>query len=736
MASATLNRSSLAGDFWGGFAAMLVALPSAIAFGVTIYSPLGGSYAAYGALAGILGATALGLIAPAIGGTNRLITAPCAPAAAVLSAFTLEYVQQGAPLASALLMMTLLGLLAGLFQISFGLARIGRLIKYMPYPVVSGYMTAVGLIIIGSQVPKFLGASSELDLWGALSHPETWHWQSLVVGVVTATVMLGAAKVIRVIPAAILGLLAGVLSYFGISQLDPALLTLEGNALIVGPLSAANSEGGLVEGIFGRWQGLDAIDGQLLEMLITPALTLAVLLSIDTLKTAIILDALTRTRHNSNRELIAQGVANLGSAFVGGVPGAGTMGPSLVNFSSGAVTRYSGLIEGVLALIAFMLLSQYIAWVPIAALAAILIVIGVRMIDRNSLQFLKSRTTVLDFLVIAAVVTTALTVGLIPASAIGVVLAILLFVKEQVGGKVVRHRSYGDQHFSRRMRRREEMALLTERGAQTAIYELQGSLFFGTADQLYRSLEDDLKVRRYVILDMRKVQTVDVTAAHILDQMMDILGERNGYLIFSHLPRQLPSGLDMQGYFDAVGLVRPESPVRIFSTLDGALQWVEDRIITEAALTRDEEKALDLHEMELFTGRKSKTISALEACMEQCTFKAGEAIFNQGDSGDELYLIRRGEVRILLEIGQEQHHHLRSFTRGAFFGEMAFLDGEARSADAVAFTDTELYKLSRKTFDKFSLEHKQASMQLLERLASTLAGRLRLANAEIGGYAT
>ena len=151
-------RQDFTSDTWGGLAAMLVALPSSIAFGAIIFSPLGGALAAQGALAGILGATALGLIAPTFGGTPRLVTAPCAPAAALLSALAISFTQEGVPAQTVLLMMMLSGLLCGLTQIVFGLAGIGRLIRFIPYPVVSGYLSGVGLIIIGSQIPKFLGA--------------------------------------------------------------------------------------------------------------------------------------------------------------------------------------------------------------------------------------------------------------------------------------------------------------------------------------------------------------------------------------------------------------------------------------------------------------------------------------------------------------------------------------------------------------------------------------------------
>ncbi|MCU0990250.1 MAG: SulP family inorganic anion transporter, partial [Xanthomonadales bacterium] len=247
----TFKNDKLVGDFWGGFAAMLVALPSAIAFGVTIYAAIGPAYAGLGALAGILGATALGLVAPALGGTNRLITTPCAPAAAVLSAYAIELVQHGVASPTIVLMLTAIGLISGIIQLLLGFMGIGSLIKYIPFPVVSGYLTGVGLIIIGSQIPKLLGISGGTSWWKALISPDLWHWQSLAVGAATAAVMILAPLVTRIVPAAILGLLAGVLTYFGLGMLDESLLVMEGNKLIIGPLGGSAS--GLVEAITGRW---------------------------------------------------------------------------------------------------------------------------------------------------------------------------------------------------------------------------------------------------------------------------------------------------------------------------------------------------------------------------------------------------------------------------------------------------------------------------------------------------
>ena len=719
---------NLAGELWGGLAAMLVALPSAIAFGVTIFAPLGGQYAAQGAVAGILGVAALGIVAASLGGTARLITAPCAPAVAVLVALAIEQTQRGVAPESILLTLTLVALLCGLLQFVFGAIGLGRLIKYMPYPVVSGYLSGVGLIIIVSQIPRLLGVPNDTRLLDALTMPALWQWQGVAVGVATIAVMALAPRLTRAVPAAILALFAGVLAYLALGLGDRQLYQVAGNPLLVGPLGGPG--GGFLDAIASRWSAIGALSLGELRYVVIPALTLAVLLSIDTLKTCVVLDALTRSRHDPNRELIGQGLANLASGAVGGVPGAGTMGATLVNVASGARTRLAGALEGIFALVAFLALGSLIAWVPIAALAGILIVIGVRMFDRHSLQLLRSRSTVLDFFVILTVVAVA-QFNLVAASGVGIALAIVLFIREQVGGSVVRRKAYGNQVFSKRVRLPEEMAILEKHGGQTAVFELQGSLFFGTADQLFTALEPELKTREYVILDMRRVQSVDVTAAHMLEQIGDMLSERKALLIFSQLPREVASGRDMRDYFEQVGLTRAEQKGRTFGELDEALEWVEDRILEQERLERALEKPLELRELEVFKVRKEETLAALEACMDKRSYKAGERIFARGESGDEMFLIRRGQVRIVLPIGEGQTHHLASFGRGDFFGEMSFLDRDARSADAVALTDIDVYALSRGRFDRIAEEHKKLALGLLEGIARVLAIRLRFTDTEL-----
>jgi SulP family sulfate permease len=729
------EASSWPGDLWGGLASMLVALPSAIAFGVTIFSPLGAGNVAQGALAGILGATALGLIAPAFGGTDRLITAPCAPAAAVLVAVAIEFARQGIGVESSVLMLMLIGLLAGCIQIVLGLVGIGRLIKYIPYPVVCGYLSGVGLTIIGGQLPRVLGVPENMGFWQALTNPSAWQWQSIVVGVLVVVTMVTAPRIIRVAPASIIAMLVGVLAYLGLGLADHTLLNTVDNPLVVGPLSAA--VGNLPEALTKNFHTLRAFDPTLLPLILLPALTLAALLSIDTLKTSVVLDALTRTHHNPDRELLAQGLGNAGSALIGGIPGAGQMGASMVNLASGAQTRRSGMLEGVFALTAFLALSPLVAWIPIAALGGILLVIGYRMIDQHSLEFFQSKATRVDFMVIVAVILTALSVNLIAASGVGILLAIGLYIREQTKSTILHRKIEGGEQFSKVVRHDQELSILTRNGGKTVIVELQGSLFFGTANQLYLALEPEIGPRTYVILNMRRVQSLDLTATHVLEQIKDRLEGLGAYLIFTEIPRGLPSGLKMKRYLREVGLVRDTSKALAFRQLDEALEWIEGELLKAASyVAEDSGPPLELAELEQLLGWKPATLTSLEQVIEPRHFPEGTRVFEAGTLGGDLLFIRRGTIRVEMPLKKKNIWHIGTFGRGDFIGEMGFLDSQRRTADAIALTDTDCFILSRARFDAATAESGPASAYIFEGIASILAMRLRFMNKELRALRT
>jgi SulP family sulfate permease len=712
------------GDVWGGLAAMLVAFPAAIAFGVTVYGAVAPSYAAYGALAGIVGVVVMGLVASWLGGTERLISAPCAPAAAVLSAFAIQMVQRGDSPDLIVLMLVVIGMLAGLMQAGLGLIGLGGLIKYIPYPVVSGYLTGVGLIIIGSQIPRLLGAPDTLRWWEALRDPAIWDWRALAIGLTTALVATGAQRVTKKVPGIILGILAGLLAYGLFALFDPSLRVLPGNSLVIGSLAIAGD--GFLSLLVTRWSGISHLGFGLIAGMLGVALTLAALLSIDTLKTCVVLDQLTRSRHEPNRELVGQGIANMGSNALGGLSGAGQMGATLVGLNSGSESRMAGVMAGVFALAAALLFSAFFAWIPVSTLAGILVVIGFRMIDRAPLQFLRARATVLDFGVVATVVAVALTSSLIAASAAGVALAMVLFVRAQIGSTAVRHKMLLRQSPSSWHRPEPELAILEARGDEAVIFELQGSLFFGNTYQLYTDLEKEISTRSYVIIDLRRVQSIDVTAAHLFNLIRDAIRERGAKLVLSGIQENNPRGRNLHEFLGLNGLWHARSTtVRQFPDLDAAIAWVEDRLLGEAEYSVDGEAPMLLQDMEIFARRKVETLQDLEACMDIRTYQAGDIIYAHGQPGDELYWVRRGSVRLMAQLPLGKRKSVASFGRGDFFGSLAFMDGQPRPNDAVAVTTTELYVLTRAKFNEVTAMHKQLAADLAYAMARTLALRLR-----------
>ncbi len=712
------------GDVWGGFTAMLVALPSAIAFGVTVFSGIGPDFVRDGALAGIIGAVLIALIAAWLGGTDRLISAPCAPAAAVLAAFAVQMMQPGEDPNLVVLMLVIIGVLAGITQVLLGLLGVGRLIKYIPYPVVSGYLTGVGLIIIASQVRNAFGVPGNMTWWNVLLAPHLWDWRALAIAAVTALAAAAAPRLTTRVPATIIGIAAGIAVYFGLALDDPGLRVLEGNVLVLGQMDAAHV--GLIESFIDRWRAIGQMNFHHVIGLLGSAVTLAALLSIDTLKTCVVLDKLTHSRHNSDRELIAQGWANMASSACGGISGAGTVGATMIGLNSGSQTRAVGVMQGLFALVAALMLGPFLAWIPQATLAGILIRVGVRMIDREPLRFLQSRTTRLDFAVVAAVVITATTVGLIAASAVGVGLAMLLFVRAQSGASPVRHKLELSEAPSNWHRPEPEMQMLANKASEAVIFELQGNLFFGNTYQLYADLENEIRTRRFVIIDFRRVSSIDVTAAEVFSQVRNTIQERGARLVLCGIADDKNGGRTIRKLLTQVGVLDPNSAtVRVFPNRDLAIAYVEDRLLRGVEIEQAEEAPMPMRDMDLFSGYTEETLQDLEAVMTVRRFNTGDIIFAFGSPGDALFWVRKGAVRLVAPLGYESDSQLAGFGRGDYFGALAFLDQKPHPDAAIAFADTEVYVLSREDFDRIALKHRKFAFNLATAIARSLAKRLR-----------
>ena len=718
-------RTRLIDDLLGGTAATLVAFPSALAFGLLVYSGLGSELAQQGALYGMIGALTLGIVAASLGGRPGNVSAPCAPAAAVLAALVGDLLTgSGRTPEQALAILGLVGLGAAGVQLLVGVLGGGRLIKFIPYPVIAGYLAAVGLLIVLSQLPKLLALPPDTGLASGLLDPSAWRYEALLVGAVTVAGMLLAPKLVSWLPAPILGLALGIATYGVLCLIEPSLRTLEGNPFVIGSLGEHASIS--LSGVLERFRSLGSLSRSDLGAALIPTLTLAVLLSIDTLKTSVLVDSLTHSRHDSDKELRAQGIANLTASLLGGMPGAATTGPTLVNVSSGGRTRRSGIVAGVMALLAFVALSKLIAWVPLAALAGILIVIGARMLDRRILDLLKRRRTTLDFLVVAAVVVTGLSVGLTIAAGVGLVLAIVIFLRQQIQSDVVRRWLPGCAISSKNRRLPDQRAHLKQEGERIVLFQLQGSLFFGTTDQLFSQLEPHIAAGRLVILDLSRVGFLDFTAGRMLHQIEEQLREAGGQLILASLDAELSPYLK---HFRVIG---GDDGCPVFPDADDALGWAEDQLLDRAGLLAHvSAPPLDLGEVRLFKELTPEQLEAVNEYVGKESYEPGQRIFSCGDLGDTLYLVRRGSVQIVLPLEGEGTKHLATFGRGSVFGDMAFLSPGPRSAHAQAVAPTQVFSLSRTDALELTHAHPDIGNGVFANLGVALAERLRDTDQEL-----
>jgi sulfate permease, SulP family len=296
---------------------------------------------------------------------------------------------------------------------------------------------------------------------------------------------------------------------------------------------------------------------------------------------------------------------------------------------------------------------------------------------------------------------------------------------------VIRRRATLKEISSKTYRLASEDAILQQHGDEAAVIDLQGNLFFGTTDHLFTQLEDDLHIQKWLLFDMRRVQSLDYTATHLFSLMHDRLKERGGGLLFSGMPSCLLSGQDLQRYMTDVGLLN-QNGIHIFESRDEGIEWMERHILdTWGDVEKPDELIFEFKDIEILRKMDDSTIHALRECVHERTLHAGEAIFSVGDSGDELFLIRRGTVRILLPLKGGKYHHLATFSCGDYFGEMGFIDGHPRSANAIASTDCELYVLSRKKFNIRVYDNAVLGARVFARIASAISARLRQTDSEL-----
>ncbi|MFS4445876.1 SulP family inorganic anion transporter [Maribacter sp. 2307UL18-2] len=537
--------SNLKGDLTGGLVAGVVALPLALAFGVQ---------SGLGAIAGLYGAIVVGVLAALFGGTLTQASGPTGPMTVVSAALVASAIDIAGSLESAMSIIILAFLLGGVLQILFGLINIAGYIKYFPYPVVSGFMSGVGLIIVILQLFPFAGLDSAKSTVAVMKNLPSlftdFNWQALALGGLTVLIYYVFPKITKAVPSPLVALIvASVAAYF-----------LKWDVPVIGEIPSGLPSLQL--------DGLLTVDSSAYSLIAEYALVLAVLGSIDSLLTSVIADNMTKTKHNSNRELIGQGIGNAVAAMFGGIPGAGATKGTVVNINSGGRTRLSGMFHGLFLLAVLLGLGSLAAHIPLAVLAGILIPIGFKIVDTKGLKHLTSVPRA-DAIVLVVVLLFTTFGSLIQAVGIGLILASLLFMKKasDLGEEGIQIGSLAG--FDGEKPWKDEEAFYEKYKDKVLIKHLYGPLFFGFTAHFKDQLQEISPEVDALIIRFEEVPYIDQSGLYALEDAMLELQKKGVKVLFTGLQTQ---PLDLMTSIDIIPDVIPEE--QLFDTIEASFNWL------------------------------------------------------------------------------------------------------------------------------------------------------------------
>ena len=478
-----LDTSHLRGDIYGGLTAGVVALPLALAMGVA---------SGLGPIAGLYGAIFVGFFAALFGGTEPQISGPTGPMTVVCAGLAASISAHPDLMGNTGLIFTAI-MMAGLFQVALGLFRLGEYIRLVPYPVISGFMSGIGGIIIILQISPMLGHSAPAGTVDALFYTPTAlldiNFVALIIGAMTLLIAYKwPGKLGKFIPGPLAALIIGTL-----------VSLFVGGAPILGDIPS-----GLPQIHLPEFSTISFF------IVVEAAFVLALLGSIDSLLTSLVSDNMTRSRHDSNKELIGQGIGNAVAGLFGGAPGAGATMRTVVNIRTGGRTRISGMIHALVLLGVVLGLGTYASYIPNTVLAGILIKVGLDIIDWNYIKN-AHRGPRWDLALMLIVVGLTIFVDLITAVAAGVVLASIAFVKQVAKDQMERLQQ---THMIRHNASDREIEILDILGDKVNIFDFAGPMSFGAAADLGHHARSQLEGGALaIILDFSRVPFLDVSAA-------------------------------------------------------------------------------------------------------------------------------------------------------------------------------------------------------------------------------
>ena len=540
-----LSTENLRGDIFGGVTAAVIALPLALAFGVA---------SGMGPIAGLYGAICVGLFAALFGGTSAQISGPTGPMTIVAASVFTQFAGEPAVAFTVVMM-------AGGFQILFGYLRIGRYINLMPYPVISGFMTGIGCILIILQLEPLIGHVAPPNVVNALTalprDIQTINWHAAALGVLSLIICTWWPKSLtRIVPSPLVALV--VCTTAALFFADVPLL-------------------GTVPSGLPSLQIPQFEYAQLSFMLVSAAV-LAALGSIDSLLTSLVADNMSRSFHDSDKELVGQGIGNLVAGFAGGLPGAGATVRTLANLKAGGQTELSGVVHAVILLLIVLGSGPAVSIIPHAALAGILLKVGIDVIDW---RFLKRwhRAPRTDLILMLVVLVLTVFVDIITAVGVGIVMASLVFVKDMADIQIQSIKTIVDDA-DHELLTADEATAFRQLDGRAAILHLSGAMSFGAANEMMRRIVS-VKPVDVLIVDLTDVPSIDGSAALTLEEIIQRAGDDDQETLIVGMQFGVARVLGRLGVLDRV-----REATRFSTRIDAlraALEMLPSKDTTESA---------------------------------------------------------------------------------------------------------------------------------------------------------
>ncbi len=665
--------STLSSDFLGGLSGAIAVLPQTIGLSVLLFTSLGLDASA-GAMAGLIGAIILLLSSGVMGATTGMISAPNGPVTILLAGLVVKLSPEYASHEMLIIISAVL-FFTGVFQIVFGLLKGGEIIKLIPYPVVASMITAIGLLMIKSQISQILPSES-INGW--------YKYIPLIVAVVTVIAILLYKQLFPKLPAVLVGLLTGIVIY--------TLLTLASNPdpeWVVGTLPTMDWGA-----ILHRFDGIN-VTTLPWKLIITSALALAVLVMIDCLLTALVADTQTSMRHNAKNELVAQGIAQVIIGIVGGVGGGGTKGSTLANTMAGG-RRWSPVFAALLLLLMTFFGKGIGAFLPLSALSGVIIYIGLKMINLNILHWFKDRHTRVDAFNAVMVISATLFLDVTTAVGLGVIFAVITFIRRGMQRPLIRRETNIIEYPSPRKRSKKHRQILVEHGDKGQLIELQGNLYFARTDQLYRRVMEQVHAKKIIILHFRRVFSIDMSGMVILMQLVETAQKSGTEIVFAHMHKQLGFGKKMKSAFSLIESSKKRI-TKIFHSTARALEYAEDLILKQEYKDKEYRVSspVEFEENDLCKEIGQNEIALLKKIAQKYEYKSKETILAEGDESSSLYLVTSGFVERRLYNGQTSYKILTKYSPGTYFGKLAFFNGGSVTTRFIAMGNTTVYKIER-----------------------------------------